>query len=78
MAKTKKDAASGSEPTKRQRLKYDPSYCERIEKLGTEGKSAPEIRRTLGIPASTWRWCRRPSARGGLCIGAPRDHPSAR
>jgi hypothetical protein len=43
------------EPLKAERCKWDPAYCERVEALGIQGKSAPEIRRTLGIPASTWR-----------------------
>jgi len=33
----------------------DPAYCAKVEALGAEGKSAPEIRRELGIPVSTWR-----------------------
>jgi hypothetical protein len=51
----KRQAQQEAAPTKGERRKWDPSYCERVEKLGAEGKSAPEIRRELGIPASTWR-----------------------
>jgi hypothetical protein len=41
--------------TKAERCKWDLAYCARVEALGADGKSAPEIRRELGIPASTWR-----------------------
>ena len=40
---------------KAERCKWDPAFCAKVEALGAEGKSAPEIRRELGIPASTWR-----------------------
>jgi hypothetical protein len=40
---------------KADRCKWDPAYCAKVEALGAEGKSAPEIRRELAIPASTWR-----------------------
>jgi hypothetical protein len=40
---------------KPERCKWDPAYCAKVEALGTEGKSAPEIRQELAIPASTWR-----------------------
>jgi hypothetical protein len=40
---------------KAERCKWDLAYCAKVEALGAEGKSSPEIRRMLGIPASTWR-----------------------
>jgi hypothetical protein len=60
MSKPKTDARRKREKpqeaaTKAERVKWDPSYCARVEKLGAEGKSAPEIRRELGISASAWR-----------------------
>ena len=42
-------------PTKAERCKWDPSYCARVEALGAQGKSAPEIRKELGISPSAWR-----------------------
>ncbi len=51
----KREAAPAEPQPKPERCKWDESYCERVEKLGAEGKSAPEIRRALGIPPSTWR-----------------------
>jgi hypothetical protein len=41
--------------TKAERCKWDPAYCAQVEKLGADGGSAPEIRRELTIPVSTWR-----------------------
>jgi hypothetical protein len=41
--------------TKPERCKWDPAYCAKVEALGAAGKSAPEIRRELAIPAATWR-----------------------
>jgi hypothetical protein len=41
--------------TKAERCKWDQAYCVKVEKLGAEGKSAPEIRRALGISPSAWR-----------------------
>jgi hypothetical protein len=41
--------------TKAERFKWDPGYCQRVEKLGKDGMSAVEIRVELGIPGSTWR-----------------------
>ena len=60
MAKPKTDAKRKREKpqeaaAKPERCKWDPAYCERVEKLGAVGKSAPEIRRELAIPVSTWR-----------------------
>jgi hypothetical protein len=59
MTKSKTDAKRKREKpetaTKAERVKWDPAYCPKVEALGAEGKSAPEIRRALGIPASTWR-----------------------
>jgi hypothetical protein len=60
MSKPKADAkrrqkSEAAPATKPERCKWDPSYCERVEALGAEGKSTPEIRRELGIPVSTWR-----------------------
>ncbi len=59
MAKSKKPktekVASGEPKPKAERCKWDPAYCEKVEALGAEGKSAPEIRKELGIPPSTWR-----------------------
>ena len=59
MAKKQKtvDAKASAEPksSKSERCKWDPSYCAKVEALGAEGKSAPEIRRELGISASAWR-----------------------
>jgi hypothetical protein len=59
MAKQKRAAIPaetkvGEQPNA-ERCKWDPAYCAKVEALGAEGKSAPEIRRELGIPASTWR-----------------------
>jgi transposase-like protein len=49
-------------PEKPERCKWDPAFCFKVEALGAEGKSAPEIRRELGIPASTWRaWVKKHS-----------------
>jgi hypothetical protein len=54
MAKAKKGATA--EPKlKGERCKWDQAYCVKVEKLGAEGKSAPEIRRALGISPSAWR-----------------------
>jgi hypothetical protein len=47
--------SAGPKLSKAERCKWDPAYCAKVEKLGAEGKSAPEIRRELGIHASTWR-----------------------
>ena len=62
MTKSKTDAKRKREKpetaTKAERVKWDPSHCARVEKLGAEGKSAPEVRRELGISASAWRACR--------------------
>ena len=59
MTKSKTDAKRKREKpetaTKAERVKWDPSYCERVEALGSEGKSVPEIRRALGISPSAWR-----------------------
>ena len=60
MSKPKTDAKRKREKqrevgTKAERCKWDQSYCVKVEKLGAEGKSAPEIRRELGISASAWR-----------------------
>ena len=58
-------------PSKRERAKYDPKLCAKVERLGAEGKSAAEIRRELGISRSTWRaWVKKhpsgsPRRRGG-------------
>lgn len=40
---------------KPERCKWDPAFCEKVEALGAEGKSAPEIRKALGISPSAWR-----------------------
>jgi hypothetical protein len=62
MAKKPKkvDAKASAEPKlKGERCKWDESYCDRVEALGAEGKSVPEIRRALGISPSAWRnWTR--------------------
>ena len=42
-------------PGKRERAKYDPKLCAKVERLGADGLSAVEIRRELGIPRSTWK-----------------------
>jgi hypothetical protein len=42
-------------PAKPERCKWDPSFCAKVEALGAAGKSAPEIRKELGISPSTWR-----------------------
>ena len=59
MSKSNTDAKRKREKpetaTKAERCKWDPSYCAKVETLGAEGKSAPEIRRELGISASAWR-----------------------
>ena len=59
MAKKQKSVdakvSAGPKLSKAERCKWDPAYCARVEALGAEGKSAPEIRRELGIPVSTWR-----------------------
>ena len=59
MAKKQKtvDAKASAEPksSKSERCKWDPSYCAKVEALGAEGKSTPEIRRELGISPSAWR-----------------------
>jgi hypothetical protein len=52
--KPKAKASKPAAPKKKGRGKYDPKLCAKIEALGAEGKSAPEIRRELGIPRSTW------------------------
>ena len=64
MTKSKTDAKRKREKpetaTKAERVKWDPSYCERVEALGSEGKSVPEIRRALGISPSAWRaWAKK-------------------
>ncbi len=47
---------SGSEPaTKPERCKWGPAYCARVEALGADGKSVPEIRKQLGISPAAWR-----------------------
>ena len=51
----KRQKSEAAPATKAERCKWDPSYCARVEKLGAEGKSAPEIRRELGISPSAWR-----------------------
>lgn len=58
MSKPKTDARRKREKpqeaaTKAERVKWDPSYCARVEALGSEGKSVP--RRALGISPSAWR-----------------------
>ena len=59
MAKKQKSVdakvSTGPKLSKAERCKWDPSYCAKVEKLGAAGKSAPEIRRELAIPVSTWR-----------------------
>jgi hypothetical protein len=60
MSKSKTDAKREREKPqeaviKAERCKWDPAYCAKVEALGTDGKSAPEIRKALGIPPSTWR-----------------------
>ena len=52
--KTEK-VASGEPKPKPERCKWDPAYCAKVEALGAEGKSAPEIRKALGISPSAWR-----------------------
>jgi hypothetical protein len=42
-------------PSRGDRYPYEAKVCAKVEKLGAEGKSAPEIRRELGISASAWR-----------------------
>ena len=59
MAKKQKSVdakvSAGPKLSKAERCKWDPSYCAKVEALGAAGKSAPEIRRELTIPVSTWR-----------------------
>ncbi len=55
MAKKQKANTPAEPQPKPERCKWDPAYCAKLETLGAEGKSAPEIRKELGIPPSTWR-----------------------
>jgi hypothetical protein len=58
-ANRKRQKAQEAAP-KAERCKWDPSFCPKVEALGAEGKSAPEIRRALGISPSAWRnWVRK-------------------
>ena len=56
MAKKQKSVdakvSAGPKLSKAERCKWDPGYCAKVEVLGAAGKSAPEIRRELGIPAA--------------------------
>ena len=52
---TKRKREKPETATKAERVKWDRAHCAKVEKLGAEGKSAPEIRRELGISASAWR-----------------------
>jgi hypothetical protein len=60
MSKSKTDAKRKREKsqdaaTKPERCKWDAAYCAKVEALGADGKSVPEIRRALGISPSAWR-----------------------
>jgi len=59
MAKKQKSVdakvSAGPKLSKAERCKWDQAYCVKVEELGAEGKSAPEIRRELSISASAWR-----------------------
>jgi hypothetical protein len=52
---TKRKREKPETATKAERVKWDRAYCAKVEKLGAEGKSTPEIRRELGISPSAWR-----------------------
>ena len=60
MAKKQKSVdakvSAGPKLSKAERCKWDPSVLRaRSRRSAPQGKSAPEIRRELGIPVSTWR-----------------------